>query len=593
MFNVNALKKSLEIQSLDESELVKPKDYISTGNYAVNKIIAGSIYRGIPSNRITTFYGESGCVPNSTKIYVMLQTDIETNTVLENIPNTKLFDSFLERLPIADKLNMLMDIGYTMTDISRKTKFSRQTLYTLLNSNSIAPKKNRGEKSSYYSVNMLVRRHIFVTEIKNVALFYQNNRDFLVLTPVGFRRCSNLIDKGEKSSVALLVEDCEKTYVSEDHLVQLANGKFEFAKNILEQFEAGTFNEQIKTIMGNKKLLGASQYGTLRMYDIEIADDCHAYYADDVVAHNSGKSLIVSEIIANALGEKNYDAVFYLDSEGGILYDKLAASIDMSKCFHIPVTTIEECNIHLQKIFAEIETAYKDAKGDPSKEPHVLVVLDSFSGLETNKLIDDAQNGKMAQDMGLKAKLKNAMIRPLMTKVMKYNCPIVMVAHAYDNMNAMGPQKFKVLAGGNGIMYSSHVVVQSTKSLKRQEDKAKGLAGGSSYYESNAIRYITAKNRLVKQGLETTLWVDLNKGIAKYYGLWDDAVRLGFIEQMGAWYRVPSYATDKKFRKDEIAENDEVWATFLDDMDKIFIKETAYGTGTAPTAPEMAKEAEA
>jgi len=74
------------------------------------------------------------------------------------------------------------------------------------------------------------------------------------------------------------------------------------------------------------------------------------------------------------------------------------------------------------------------------------------------------------------------------------------------------------------------------------------------------------------------MYVDLNKGISKYGGLWDDAIRLGFIKQSGAWYQVPSWKEpEKKFRAAEIAENDEIWQTFLPQMDEIFKVETAYG----------------
>ena len=74
------------------------------------------------------------------------------------------------------------------------------------------------------------------------------------------------------------------------------------------------------------------------------------------------------------------------------------------------------------------------------------------------------------------------------------------------------------------------------------------------------------------------MYVDLNEGISKYAGLWDDAIRLGFIKQSGAWYQVPSYADpEKKFRKDDIAENEEIWNTFINDMDELFKYETQYG----------------
>lgn len=585
MFNIANLKKKIDhLESLDEETLITPKDYISTGNLAVNKILSGSMFRGIPSNRITTFYGESGCVPGTAKIYVITQLDSDIRDELKPIENRKIFEDFLDRIPISNRIFLLQDIGFKMSDISRRTRLSRQTIYTLQRSNSLVPIKDRKENSSYHKINALIIGNIFESKIQSVAKFYEWEKKFMVLTPVGFRHCSNLIDKGEKDCISIVADGCPSTSVSKDHVMQLSDGKFDFADNIMEQFNSNGENIEIRTIFGNRKILNMTDAGLLRTYDIEIDDDCHTYYCDDVVAHNSGKSLIVSEIIVNALTKKNYDAVFYLDSEGGILYDKLVkAGIDKKKFYHIPVTTIEECTINLQQIYDDIEEQIEAAGGKEEKMPKVLVVLDSLSGLVTDKVITDAGNGKVVQDMGLAAKLRNTMIKAKMVTVMKTGCPLVVIAHAYDNMNAMGPQKFKEMSGGNGIRYASHIAVQSTKSRKRQEDANLGLKGGGSYYAANAIRYITFKNRLVKEGLETTMYVDLNNGISKYAGLWDDAIRLGYIVQQGAWYTVPSYSDPtKKFRKDDIAENDEIWNLFLEDMDKKFIKETAYGTGDAP-----------
>lgn len=588
MFDIKSLKKKVELVSLDEADLIKPKDYISTGNLAVNKIISGSMFRGIPNNRITTFYGESGCVLPGTGIYVIMQIDSDVNSYLHEIEDSRIFDDFLSRIPISDRMFLLQDIGYSMSAIGRKTKLSRQTLYTLLKSSQCRPRKNRKEHSSYFKINALIRKHIYKTEISNIPKFYEVNKDFLILTPVGFRRCSNLNDRGEKDCLQFTISDCDTTTVSKDHIIQLADGKFEFAENVWNEFKNGNENIEIRTIYGNKRVLNVKDAGVLRVYDIEVDDECHTYYADNIVAHNSGKSLIVSEIIINSLKEKNYDAVFYLDSEGGILYDKLIKSgIDQSKFLHVPVSTVEECTETLHKIYHDIKEQRELAKGDESKMPRVLVVIDSLSGLVTTKTITDAEGGKVVQDMGLSAKLRNTMVKSMMVTVMKTCCPLVVIAHAYENMNAMGPQKFQEMAGGKGIRYASHIVVQSSKSRKRQEDASLGLKGGGSYYSANAIRYITYKNRLVKEGLETTMYVDLNKGISKYAGLWDDAIRLGYIQQQGAWYTVPSCSEPtKKFRKDEIAENDDIWNTFLEDMDKQFIKETAYGVGEMPSDEE-------
>lgn len=581
MFNINALKKKIELSPIDESDLVRPKDFISTGVYSVNKIISGSIFKGVPTNRITTFYGESGCVPSSTKIYVAIKAEAEIVEFLESVENTSIFDKFFAALPIADKISILQDIGYSMASISRKTKLSRQTLYTLLNDNPSEQLKDRKENSSFYKISSFLRRNIYETSIRNVAEFYNKNIDFMVLTPVGFRKCSNLIDKGEKESIVLSAEGCKSTVVSVDHVMQLSDGKFDFAENILNTFSTNT-PVLIKTTMGDKLITSMRRGGTIRMYDIEIDDECHTYYADGYVAHNSGKSLISAQLIINALKEKNYDMIFYIDTEGGVLYNKYEKSgIDMKKFMYISVSTIEECTTTLRNLYNDFEEQMKAAKS-PDEVPKCMVVLDSLSGLVTNKVIDDATNGKVVQDMGLKAKLANTMVKSMMTIVMRTNCPLIVIAQAYDNPNAMGPQKYKEMNGGNGIKFCSHIVVQSSKSRKRQEDANKGIKGGDSYFSGNLIRYITYKNRIVKEGLEAPMFVDLNKGISKYAGLWDDAVRLGYIIQSGAWYTVPSYGGDKKFRRDAIENNDEMWNSFLNKMNEDFIRETAYGTGDAP-----------
>lgn len=580
MFDIKSLKKKVELHSLDGESLAVPKGYISTGNLAVNKIISGSMFKGIPSNRITTFYGESGCVVPTTKICVMLRPDAFTFQHVEPLADRESFAEFVSRISTDEKFACVRGIGYHFCDLCKKIGRTRQMVWKVRTADS--HNRTFGDNCrTIKEIDDFILSHIFMTEIGNIPEFRKNKVPFLLLTPVGFRKCSNLVDRGERECFEVETAGGFKGVFSKDHVVMMEDGRFNFVDNVHSDFCSGGAAPVIQTLTGPRKVVGMKVVGVKRTYDIEVDDDRHTYFTDGIVSHNSGKSLIVSEIIIDALKNKNYDAVFYLDSEGGLLYDKLASSgIDTTKMFHVPVSTIEEATETLQNIYADITEQCNAAAGDESKMPHVLVVVDSISGLVTTKTITDAVGGKVVQDMGLEAKLRNKMIKALMVTVMRTGCPMVCIAHAYDNMNAMGPQKFKEMAGGNGAKYSSHIIVQSTKSRKRQEDSSLGLKGGGSYYAANAIRYITYKNRLVKEGLETTMYVDLNKGISKYAGLWDDAIRLGFIKQQGAWYTVPSYKDpEHKFRRDDIAENDEIWNLFLDDMDKIFIKETAYGVG--------------
>lgn len=578
--SLKAFKKDFGMRALTEDDLIMPKAYISTGNYAVNKIISGSMFKGIPNNRITTFYGESGCVPFSAKVYILCKTDVEIAEVLEYVREDSIFQNFFEHTTIEQRVNLLCEIGYTVTEICKRLGITRQAMYYGIKNNT--GEKLKSARTTSARLNTLLKKNVFQVPIQGLKLLNYRKIPYLLLTPYGFRRAGKVIDKGEKETFVLSVVDCPTTPLSKDHLVEMEDGKFEFVENLYRDHRLlGTLNRKIKTIYGPRDLVSIREGGYERVCDIEVQDPHHSYFANDMAGHNSGKSLIVSEIVINAIKTGNYDAVFYLDSEGGMLSDRFTTALtddERSKIYHIMVDSIEDCTYKLHSIYDDIQKQYKDAKGDASKEPHVMVVLDSFSGLQPKAFKDKALQDNVTGDMGQAAKGKNAMIKSLMVPVVTTCCPLVIICHAYASMNAMGPQKFKEMSGGEGIKYASHIVVQSSKSRKRQEDSDKGLKGGGSYYAGNAIRYITYKDRLVKEGLETTMYVDLNEGISKYAGLWDDAVRLGFIKQLGSWYQVPSWKEpEKKFRRDEIAENDEIWNTFLKDMDKIFQVETAYG----------------
>jgi RecA/RadA recombinase len=47
-----------------------PITWISTGNFALNKMISGSFYDGIPIGSVTCFAGESGCLPANAKVKI-------------------------------------------------------------------------------------------------------------------------------------------------------------------------------------------------------------------------------------------------------------------------------------------------------------------------------------------------------------------------------------------------------------------------------------------------------------------------------------------------------------------------------------------
>ena len=56
---IKSIKKSTGSESLNKSTLAKPSDFLSTGSFAINRVISGSIYKGFPAGRITCIAGAS------------------------------------------------------------------------------------------------------------------------------------------------------------------------------------------------------------------------------------------------------------------------------------------------------------------------------------------------------------------------------------------------------------------------------------------------------------------------------------------------------------------------------------------------------
>ena len=85
---VKSIQKSTGAELLEDSALAKPTDYLSTGNYAINRVLTGDIHKGFPVGRISCIAGAS----QSGKSLLV------ANTIIEAIKNDKvdtvyIFDS--------------------------------------------------------------------------------------------------------------------------------------------------------------------------------------------------------------------------------------------------------------------------------------------------------------------------------------------------------------------------------------------------------------------------------------------------------------------------------------------------------------------
>jgi RecA/RadA recombinase len=65
-----SLTKSIEGLTVGFND---PTDWVSTGNYTLNYLISGDFKKGIPLGKVSMFFGESGCLPESAKVRICIK----------------------------------------------------------------------------------------------------------------------------------------------------------------------------------------------------------------------------------------------------------------------------------------------------------------------------------------------------------------------------------------------------------------------------------------------------------------------------------------------------------------------------------------
>jgi len=265
--------------------------------------------------------------------------------------------------------------------------------------------------------------------------------------------------------------------------------------------------------------------------------------------------------------------VYIFDSEGGTLVNIFEQyGVDMEKVNHIPVASIEQCSTKMLQVYDMLVKAHQEYLADPDNNDDIraMCILDSYGALAADKLVNDAVNkDKTSMDMGIGAKMKNNMMRGLMMRVVMSNATLIVINHEYQDPGAMFASKVHNMAGGLGIQFASHVILQCEKLLIKSTDTdfMTGLEKDNEdvgFFKGNKIRFFVVKNRVCKPAYTATIYVDFNTGIAKYDGLIEDAVKLGFLTEVRGGYTCPTYGEGKRITYKELVKNDEIWNSFIE-----------------------------
>ena len=271
----------------------------------------------------------------------------------------------------------------------------------------------------------------------------------------------------------------------------------------------------------------------------------------------TGKTFFALGMVQRFLEDNPEGNVVYFESESALTQEMLEErGIDTSRILLVPVTTIEEFRTQAVNIIDGFE---KQRKGDEK----LFFVLDSLGMLSTIKETEDVGSGKNVRDM-TKAQVIKGTFRVLTLKLGKVGIPMIVTNHTYDVIGSMFPQK--EMGGGSGLKYAASSIVYLSK--KKEKDGTEVIG--------NIIHCKNQKSRLTVENKMVDVRLTYDKGLDRYYGLLDLAIKYGIFKQVSTRIELPDGKT--QFGK-TINNNPETYFTpeILDQLNECCKKEFKYG----------------
>ena len=272
----------------------------------------------------------------------------------------------------------------------------------------------------------------------------------------------------------------------------------------------------------------------------------------------TGKTFFVLGMCKNFLDKNPDGGVIFFESESAVTKDIIEErGIDSSRMVIMPVTTVQEFRHQAITVLDR----YIDQ--DPSERKPLLLVLDSLGMLSTTKEMEDTQAGKETKDM-TRAQIVKAAFRVLTLKLGKAKVPLIITNHTYDVVGSMFPQK--EMGGGSGLKYAASSIIYLSK---RKEKDGTEIIG-------NIIHCKNYKSRLTKENKVVDVRLTYDKGLDRYYGLLDLALKHNIFKQVST--RIELQDGSKTFGK---TINNDPTKYFTDDilkqLDDVCSREFKYG----------------
>ena len=239
----------------------------------------------------------------------------------------------------------------------------------------------------------------------------------------------------------------------------------------------------------------------------------------------TGKTFFLMGIVKNFLDENPDAGVLYFESESAITRQMVIdRGIDPQRMVMIPVTTVQEFRTQAIKVLDSYLT-----KNEADRKP-MMMCLDSLGMLSTTKEVEDTSDGKETRDM-TRAQVLKAAFRVLTLKLGRVKVPMVVTNHTYDSMGSMFPTK--EMGGGAGLKYAASSIIF----LSKKKDKDGTEVVGNIVHCKNHKSRLTIENKMVDVRLS------YDKGLDRYYGLLELAIKYGIFKQVSTRIELPDGKT--------------------------------------------------
>ena len=315
----------------------------------------------------------------------------------------------------------------------------------------------------------------------------------------------------------------------------------EYASLVSEGVEAGDVDSFIDT--GSyvfNALLGGSIYNGIPSNKITAIAGESA----------TGKTFFVLGICKYFLDKNPEGGVVFFESESAVTKELIEdRKIDSKRMVIMPVTTVQEFR------HQAITVLDKYNLQDPSDRKPLLLILDSLGMLSTTKEMEDTAEGKETRDM-TRAQIVKAVFRVLTLKLGKAKVPLIITNHTYDVVGSMFPKK--EMGGGSGLKYASSSIIYLSR---RKEKEGTEVIG-------NIIHCKNYKSRLTRENAIVDVRLTYDKGLDRYYGLLDLALKYNIFKQVSTRIELPDGSKafgktinndpTKYFTKDILKKIDEV-----------------------------------